>query len=104
MLVVENSREVVLVGLYNSYIVQRFNVIRSMFQCIFIGLYCEISLAKHGIDISDVVPEVAIGKRIFFALDDGSFEAGVEEVILMVGKTAEGHVVPQLEGFIAQFN
>lgn len=79
-------------------------MIRSMFQCIFIGLYCEISLAKHGIDISDVVPKITIGERIFFALDDGSFEAGIEEVVLMVGKTAEGHVVPQLEGFIAQFN
>ena len=92
--VVDGRVKIVFVGLDNCDIVERFDVIGPMLQCIFVGLDCEISLAKHGVDIPYVVPEVAIGEGVIFALDDSPFEAGVEEVVLMVGEAAEGHVVP----------
>ena len=48
--------DVASIGLDDGYVVECFDMVRSMFEAVFVGLQSKISFSQHTVNIANVVP------------------------------------------------
>jgi hypothetical protein len=102
--VVDGGVQIFLVGLDDGKIVEGFDVVGPLLEGVLVGFGCEVELTEHGVDIPDVVPKIGVGEGIVLVVSNGSLETRVEEMILMIGKAAQPHIIPQLKRLIAKLD
>jgi hypothetical protein len=93
-----------LLRLDNGQIIEGFAVVWAVGEGDLKSLDGKFLFSEDGIDIADVVPDIAVDEGVVLSLKDGPFEAVVIEVILMICKAAEPHVIPYLSRFVAQLD
>lgn len=77
---------------------------RMVCQCQFVSLQSHIFISHQSIHIPHIIPHITEQQKLISRIKYGSFEARVEEMVLMVGKTTQCHVIPYLWRLITKFN